>query len=124
MGTENIFMKKKLFIVSMFLLACFAIFYSTRWQHNKGRREYNLFYSSQLSGKVVKIEEYSRASNLMLENNPNEFCFYPYTDKHLNNNEIFQYIAKPNDSIYKPAYSDTLFLFKGNKKYAYTFQKM
>lgn len=117
-------MQKKLFIISMFLLACFAIFYSTSSQHKKGKREYNLFYSSQLSGKITKIKKYSRGSNFVLENNANEFTFYPYTDKYLNNNEIFQYIAEPGDSIFKPAYSDTLLLIKGNKTYVYAFQKM
>lgn len=124
MTLENSFMQKKIFIILMFLLACFAIFYARPSQHKKGKREFELFYSSQLSGKIIKIKKYSRGSNFILENNANEFAFYPYIDKHLNNNEIFQYIAEPGDSVYKPAYSDTLELIKGDKVYFYTFQKI
>ena len=83
-----------------------------------------MFYSTRLSGKIVRTEEYSRGANFVLDNNPIEFTFYPYTDKYLNNDEIFQYIAKPGDSIFKPAYSDTLLLIKGGKIYLYTFQKL
>lgn len=117
-------MKKKLFIISMFLLGCFVIFFSTSLQNKKGKREYNLFYSTTMAGKIIKIKVYSRGSDFILENNSNKFSFYPYTDKDLNDNEIFQYLATPGDSIYKPAYSDTLFLIKRDKTYSYTFQKM
>lgn len=117
-------MQKKLFIILMIILVVVTIFVGIPYQNKKGKKEFQLFYSSQLAGRIIKIEEYSRASNFMLDNNPNEFAFYPYTDKQLNNNEIFQYIAEPGDSIFKPAYSDTLLLIKGGKNYVYTFQKM
>ncbi|MGN7787353.1 hypothetical protein ACTJIJ_22655 [Niabella sp. 22666] len=117
-------MQKKLFIISMLILLCVTVFYFIPYQDEKVKREFDLFYSSQLSGKIIKIEEYSRGSNFILENNPNEYAFYPYTDKRLNNNQIFQYIAKPGDSVFKSAYSDTLFLIKGNKTYSYTFRKI
>jgi len=117
-------MQKKLFIIWMLLLAFFAIFYSTTSQHKKGKKEFEIFYSSSLAGTIVRIDKYSRGSNFILDNNPTKFAFYPYTDKYLNNDEIFQYIAKPGDSIVKPAYSDTLLLIKGGKVYLYTFQKL
>lgn len=117
-------MQKKLFIIWMIILVGVTIFVGIPYQNKKGKKEFELFYSSPLSGKISTIQKNSRASNFTLDNNPNKFAFYPYTDKQLNNNEIFQYIAEPGDSIFKPAYSDTLLLIKGNKTYVYTFRKM
>lgn len=114
-------MRKKIIIIIGILL---LIFFGVSYQNRKVRKEFNLFYSSQLSGKISAIQKNSRASNFMLDNNPNDFDFYPYTNKQLNNNEIFQYIAELGDSIFKPAYSDTLILIKKGKKYMYKFQKM
>jgi len=37
---------------------------------------------------------------------------------------IFLEFAKKGDSVFKPAYSDTLILVKEGKQYFYTFQKI
>jgi len=114
---------KKMFIIVLFLLIGGLIFIAIRYQDKKVRKEFDLFYSSHLSGTIVKVDKYSRSANFVLNNNPTKFSFYPYIDKDLNNNEIFQYLVNPGDSVYKPAYSDILLLIKGNKVYSYTFQK-
>jgi hypothetical protein len=116
-------MKKRLFFIYAIILSCVVIFIGVPYQNRKTKREFDLFYSSQLSGKIINMYTYSRGANFILDNNPRKFSFYPYVNKELNNNEIFQYIAKPGDSIYKPAYSDTLFLIKKNAIYSYLFQK-
>jgi len=115
-------MKKVFNIIGLFLLIGGLIFIAIRYQDKKVRKEFDLFNSSHLSGTIVMVDKYSRSANFVLNNNPTEFSFYPFIDKNLNNNEIFQYVAKPGDSIYKPAYSDILLLIKGNKVYSYTFQ--
>lgn len=117
-------MQRKLFITWILILTCVTIFYFIPTQNKKVKAEFDLFYLSRLSGKIIKIKEYSRGSNFALNNSQVEYSFYPYIDKQFNNDEIFQYIAKPGDSIFKEANSDTLFLIKGNKIYSYTFRKM
>ncbi|WP_447636181.1 hypothetical protein [Flavobacterium microcysteis] len=114
---------KKGFLIMVITVVVVLIFVGINYQNKKVRKEFNLFYSSHLSGRIIKIDKYSRNSNFILDNNSAEFAFNPYLDKELNNSEIFQYIAKPGDSIYKPAHSDTLLLIKGDKNYYYTFQK-
>ncbi|WP_118976940.1 hypothetical protein [Taibaiella koreensis] len=117
-------MKKVIiFIGFLTLLGCF-IFVGMIYQNNKVAEEFDLFYASSLSGRIVKTDKYSRGANFVLDNNPKQLTFYPYIDKTSNNNNVFQYLAKPGDSIYKPAYSDRLLLIKSNKVYAYTFQKI
>lgn len=117
-------MWKILIAVGLLLLIVGGILAGFLYQNNKYKKEFDIFYSSYISGKIIKIDKYSRGSNFVLENNPRKFSFYPYVDEHLNNNEIFQYLATPGDSIYKPAYSDTLLLIRGNRIYSYTFQKI
>jgi hypothetical protein len=117
-------MRKKLFIIALSIFFLGSIFVGRIYQNQKTINEFEFFYSSQLSGKIVKIDRYVRASNFVIDNNPAEFAFYPFTNENLNGNEIFSYLAVPGDSVYKPAYSDTLLLIKGNNVYAYTFQKI
>ncbi len=116
-------MKKLFRIIGLFILIGFLIYFGMQYQDKKVKKEFDLFYSSSLSGTISKIDEYSRSSNFSLVNNSSEFTFYPYVDKGLNDSEIFQYLAKPGDSIYKPAFSDTLLLIKSHKVYSFTFQK-
>ena len=46
------------------------------------------------------------------------------SDKTNTQTKNIQYWAKPGDSIYKKAFSDTLSLIKDNKVYFYTFKKL
>lgn len=124
MTLEENFYAKKLFITWILILLCVTIFYFIPSQNKKVKAEFDLFYFSRLSGKIIKNEEYSRGANFTLNNSQVEYSFYPYVDKQLNNAEIFQYLAKPGDSIFKESNSDTLLLIKKNKTYAYTFKKM
>ncbi|MBL7718442.1 MAG: hypothetical protein JNL72_06380 [Flavipsychrobacter sp.] len=116
-------MKKKLRIIVGVVVILTVLYASTLLQTKKADREFDIFNSAQLSGRIIKIDRYSRASNFILDNNPEEFGFYPYTDKNLNNGEIFSRIAKVGDSVYKPAFSDTLALIRAEGTYLYTFQK-
>ncbi|MEM6264136.1 MAG: hypothetical protein AAGI38_16595 [Bacteroidota bacterium] len=52
-----------------------------------------------------------------------EYVFYPYTNEELNKSKIFSHTAEKGDSIFKPAFSDTLVLFKNGEALKYTFRK-
>ncbi|PZR02960.1 MAG: hypothetical protein DI539_27105 [Flavobacterium psychrophilum] len=95
----------------------------TRYQDKKVKKEFTAFNSSMLSGKIKRINEYSRSANFTLDNNPQEFRFFSYPNKKLNNNEIFQHLAIQGDRVYKAAFSDTLLLIKKERTYYFTFQK-
>lgn len=115
--------KKKYIITCVFLFIIGYIYLGGKYQDEKVKKEFEVFYSSSLSGKIVKVEEYSRGSDFIIDNDSIQYRFYPYTDKQLNYGEKFRRLAKPGDSIYKKAFSDTLSLIKGKRIYLYTFQK-
>jgi hypothetical protein len=62
---------------------------------------------------------------IKLNNSDKTFTFFSIVDKR-NNYSTFAEDAKIGDSVYKDAYSDTLYLFKSgnNRTKAYTFQKL
>ncbi len=82
----------------------------------------NEFYTSDIIGRLEKTYIWRRGTGFKIINNDNRFLFYPYTSE-LNNKNKFRYFATTGDSIYKPALSDTLKLFKNGKIYRYTFIK-
>lgn len=115
-------MKKKywLMIILFFLTASYI---GWKYQSEKIFIEFKQFNEASISGRIIFVEKYSREATFKIENDPNIFKFYPITSHLLNSSHIFDYLARSGDSVWKPAYSDTLFLYKGRKIYRYTFQK-
>ncbi len=113
--------KKYLFVIILFFFT--ASYIGWKYQSKKTFIEFKQFNETSISGRIIFIEKYSREATFKIEKNPNAFKFYPITNQSLNSSHIFDYFAKPGDSVWKPAYSDTLFLFKNGQVYQYTFQK-
>jgi hypothetical protein len=107
-----------LFIV---LLVISYIFYARRF-YQKGEVEFKDFYRSDIIG-TISCKTYAGSSGTYFCVDDERYNFHPYTSD-LNNNKIFDYLAEEGDSIYKPAYSDTLVLIKEGKRYQYTFSKI
>lgn len=84
---------------------------------------FKAFNKNNLEGVLTHVDIRYKGVGFKVDNNIHTYIFYPITDEKLNDGRIFNYFAEPGDSIYKPAYSDTLFLFKNGKAYRYTFQK-
>lgn len=114
----------KLFLMIVLIILIGSIFViGTIYQNKKVLKDFDLFYSSFLNGRITKVDKYSRGAIFKLNNSSTKYTFYPDTDKNLNEGEIFQYLAQPGDSIYKQPFSDTLILIKDDKTYLYTFKK-
>lgn len=111
---------KYLFLAFGVILTILIMF---NYQDKKVAKEFEQFDKSLIVGKLSYVEEYSREATFKIDNNTATFKFFPITDKQLNGGHIFNYFAEPGDSIYKAAYSDTLFLLKNGQVYRYTFQK-
>lgn len=103
------------------LLVISYIFYARRF-HQKGEAEFIDFYRSDIIG-TISCKTYAGSSGAYFCVDDERYNFHPYTSD-LNDNKIFEYLAETGDSIYKPAYSDTLILIKEGKKYRYTFSKI
>lgn len=86
----------------------------------EGMEDFKKFDSAEINSRIEFVDVYSQSDHIILSDG-REFFFRSYTNKELNNLSIFSYTAIKGDSIAKRAYSDTLYLFKGNQKFAYLF---
>ncbi len=109
------------FLVIGFITLIIIVNYITKDKHPVWDLS-NEFYTSDIIGRIEKTSIWHRGTGFKIINNDNRFLFYPYTSE-LNNKNKFRYFAATGDSIYKPALSDTLKLFKNGKIYRYTFRK-
>jgi hypothetical protein len=112
---------KKTIIIFLLVGAVYLIV-SIYYTRNRGKQNYNRFYNSYQNGIIEDVRGKLKGTGLKLNSDEREFVFYPYTDR-INENNIFHYFAEKGDSVYKPAFSDTLQLVKDGKVYKYTFQK-
>ncbi|WP_430614139.1 hypothetical protein [Flavobacterium sp. JP2137] len=88
----------------------------------RGKEFFLKFYSAEINSPLEAVRIVNHGAGISLKDGQ-EFVFYPYTNKVLNDNDIFDYTAEKGDIIIKPAYSDTLFLIKKDVKRAYLFKK-
>ena len=115
---------KNLIIIGVFvilILAPIGIWMQSQ-ARNKGSVNFEEFNSALIDSQIKSIGTAYKGTGMMLMDG-REFIFYPLTDKSLNEGKIFNFIAEEGDHVFKPAFSDTLFLVHGDKKLAYTFKK-
>jgi hypothetical protein len=86
------------------------------------KREYNRFYNSDIEGIVEEVGIKYHGTFFKIKGIKEGFVFYPYTDKELNDDKIFEHLTKAGDSLIKPSRADTLTLITRGKQYRYTFQ--
>ena len=115
---------RSLLLFAFIFIAIFLfVFFGIPYQDRKVSSEFHEFYSNKIEGIIIDVEKLSRSSAFKINNSALSFNWFPYTNKSLNENEIFSRFASVGDSVFKAAYSDTLILFKNGKEYKYTFQK-
>lgn len=85
-------------------------------------RNFNKFNESLLQGKLSDIGSSSGMTYIALKGDSVVFEFLPYIING-ESNVWFNEIASRNDSIYKAPYKDTLFLFKPQKTYLFSFRR-
>lgn len=117
-------MKRKIMLfIGVGILILSFLAYQSFSVRQKGKKEFEVFYTSDLNGEISSIATSVGAVYFKLNNASVKYVFFPRTSE-LNNNQIFEYVATKGDKVIKPAYSDTLKLVKGDKVYLYTFQKI
>lgn len=89
---------------------------------SKGDKHFQEFNSAVIDSQIKSIRIAYKGTGMKLVDG-REFVFYPLTDKSLNEGKKFSYIVEEGDHVFKPAFSDTLFIIHGGKKLAYTFIK-
>lgn len=114
---------KKIVIVGFFLIfAALLIIYLSIDQDQRANKHFESFYSAEIDSRIEAVGIAYKGTRMKLTDG-REFVFYPFTDNRLNEGNIFNYTAEKEDRVVKKAYSDTLYLFKNDKKLAYIFKK-
>jgi len=114
--------KRGIIIVILGIVVIAYILTANYFGEKRTKQEFLKFDNSEIDGviKDVYIKHHGVGFKIAGENE--EFIFYPNTSE-LNENKIFNHLAKSGDRILKSQNSDTLTLITNEKKYKYTFQQ-
>jgi ethanolamine transporter EutH len=115
-------MKNLYIVLSIVVVFVFVGIWIQSQAINNGKMHFNEFNSAVIDSQIHSIRIAYKGTGMKLVNG-REFVFYPVTNKDLNEGKKFNSTAEKGDYVLKSAFSDTLFLFHGNKKLAYTFKK-
>ncbi|WP_192350264.1 hypothetical protein [Algoriphagus sp. Y33] len=116
---------KNLLILGLFVIVI-LVFVSIWMQGqsiDRGKKHFEEFNSAVIDTQIKSLRIAYKGTEMRLMDG-REFVFYPLTDRDLNEGKKFSYTAVKGDHVFKPAFSDTLFLIHEDKKLAYTFKKM
>jgi hypothetical protein len=105
-------------VVSFYLFRHFGQVYT----NNLAKTDFKNFNSSSIKGRLIEKGITHHTVSFMVDSDTKRFVFYPKINSS-NESADFEYFSALGDSIIKGAFSDTLFLIKGNKLYSYTFDK-
>lgn len=114
--------RRNIVIIVFGIIAVIYILTANYFGGKRTRQEFLKFDNSEIDGviKDVYIKHHGVGFKIAGENE--EFIFHPNTSE-LNENKIFDHLAKNGDRIFKNQNSDTLTLISNDKKYKYTFQR-
>ena len=114
--------RRNLLIFGLGIIALIYILTANYFGSKRTKQEFLTFDKSEIDGliKDVYMKHHGVGFKIIGENK--ELIFYPKTNE-LNDNKIFDHLAKSGDRIFKRQYSDTLILIINNKEYKYTFQR-
>ncbi|MCH2083792.1 MAG: hypothetical protein MK226_15460 [Saprospiraceae bacterium] len=112
---------KKFFKIG-FLILVVAGLISNRYYRKRELVKFQEFYQTDVSGKLYSIIDSNTGAQIVLSETKEKFTFSPFTS-FLNQKKRFAEFAKKGDFVTKPAFSDTLKLFKNGQVYLYTFRK-
>lgn len=80
------------------------------------RKKKTLFDTTAIQGRLTYVGYLNHGTGIKVEGNDRKLLFYPNTDKVLNEGRVFTNLARPGDSVIKPAYAHALVLIKEGKK--------
>lgn len=112
-----------LFALLIFICLVPVAIWNQRNERRRGFQHFKKFNKANIEGVLLYVKLAYKGIAFRITGDTEEYVFYPYTNKELNNSSIFGYTATIGDSVIKPAYSDTLKLIKGNEVLKYTFAK-
>lgn len=111
-----------LWIVPLLFFGSFYAILKFRPFEDKRAKNFQIFYKTSLNGRLGYISSSGSLTFIKLVGDSVKYEFLPRTEFE-KDNIWFNYVARLNDSISKPADSDTLYLLKKEKTYYFTFKK-
>ena len=113
--------KRNISIIVFVMIAIIYVLTANYFGGKRTKHEFMKFDNSKIDGVLKDVYIKHHGVGFKITNVNEEFIFYPYTSE-LNDNKIFDHLAKGGDRIIKSQNSDTLILISNNKEYKYTFQ--
>ena len=105
--------RRKKYLIATICFVIFA-FIATTFQINIYKEKESEFFNENIAGKILRITSGGRHLTYMKFDNPKrEINVLIETNIMINNERaLFHDLAKVGDSLYKPAYSDTIYLYR------------
>jgi hypothetical protein len=103
------------------VLGAIYLFWGSGYATKQGEDDFKNFNSSEIKGVLVDVGIMHHVTGFKVNTSPKEFIFQPV----IRGGNDFYVLAKKDDSIIKPAFSDTVVLKKNNNGgiYRFTFFK-
>ncbi len=113
--------KKKYFYFGLIIVPILFIYYGHIYTVKQEKDNFDKFNKYNIHNVILNLNPQSRSTILQFKEDT--LSFYPKTSE-LNDNNIFNFIAKKGDSVIKKPFQDTLILKKTDGSiYKYTFMK-
>lgn len=117
-------MRRKVTLITIAILLPIIVYLFGKGSMSIGRKDFNNFNKSHIEGTLCFIGIRHHGSAFSIDSGNAIYVFFPYVNSLLNSPHTFESFASVGDSVFKPAYSDTLYLIKSGKIFKYTFQKI
>lgn len=109
--------RKKLILLLVAIAVIGWIIRDVQRVRKRGKVHFDSFYQSDIRGRVETVNGVYKNAAFTLMGLDSEFVFHPYTNKQMDEGQIFTEFVEKRDSVFKPSYSDTLILVKQGKLY-------
>lgn len=115
-------MKRKVTLITIAVSLPIIVYFFGKGSIYIGQKDFNDFNKNLINGTINFVGIRHHGSAFSINSGNRVYIFYPYINSSLNSIHTFESFASIGDSVFKPAYSDTLYLIKSEKTYKYTFK--
>lgn len=117
------YLRKKEVVYIVLLIAAWVLWQTGIFFFDKyNKKEFDRFYSTDIHGNITYLQASSGGERFKVQGSDHINTFHSRAT-YFNNYDFFYSTAEKGDSVYKPAWSDTLYLRKKDdgRTYKFTF---
>lgn len=111
-------------LIAFLIIASVLYFLFDKWgdhMDNSIKEGYIQFDKSAINGRIEHLGVKYHMTSFILQGDNHEYFVSSYANR---KGHFFEGLAKPGDSLIKAAYTDTLTLLKGTKKFTFQFKNL